>query len=153
MAGVSPVFFKNEGTERLSILEVCEASEKVAGDLSILGAQQIGALWRIYAKSSVARMTLLSRGIGLRGRQISLLARNPFLLTDDNGDEVEVTRLFIGNIPISFSNEEIGKALKKAGVVARAPIVDEHVRDLAGHMTNWVSGRRMVWIDIPKVHL
>lgn len=148
-----PVFFKAVDAPDASILEVCEATEKVGGIGCCLGAQRISGLWRVYLKSSVARIELLSKGLVLKGKKVGLLGRNPFIVTGVDGNEVPMTKLFIGGVPISFCNQEIVKYLKLAGVNILDKIDMETVRRPNGQLTTWQTGRRTCWIELPKVPL
>ena len=82
---IEPVFFlnnevKQENNKWLSTLEVCMAvCEVLENDIYIEGAQRIGGLWRIYLTYRITRISLFSTGIDLRGIQITLNNRNPFL--------------------------------------------------------------------------
>ena len=113
MAGVSPVFFIS-GEQFLTNYEVCCAAEKEAGEVgSIVGAQAIGKLWRIYPANTTHRITLLMKGrLPIREEQYHLTGKNPFIVHDEGGEKVS-TKLHIGNVPISFSNEEIERGLKR----------------------------------------
>ena len=51
---------------RYTVLEICLAAEKVSGPETILGAQEIHGLWRIYPFTRQARDTVLIEGISLR---------------------------------------------------------------------------------------
>ena len=97
---VEPVFFlnnevKQENDKWLTTLEVCMAvCEVVENDIYIEGAQRIGGLWRIYLTDQNTRISLLSTGISLRGIQITLKDRNPFL--NQGYSTVETTRVLFG---------------------------------------------------------
>ena len=93
-------------------MAVCEVAEN---NIYIEGAQRIGGLWRIYLTDQNTRISLLSTGISLRGIQITLKDRNPFL--NQGYIAVETTRVFVRNIPMSYDNSEIEKALKNAGAI------------------------------------
>lgn len=149
---VAPVFFIST-EEKLTTFSVCQAAETASNGEGIRGAQLIGQLWRVYPMSTVARMTLLSKGLDIRGRRIELMGRNPFLLRDGTDREIETTKLFVGNVPISYSNTEISKALKKAGINDLSNLKMERVRDPKGELTNWVTGRRYLWIEKPSTPL
>ena len=77
-------------------------------------AQKIGDLWRIYVCDETARVTLLSQGINLRGQQVELKDKNPFLTI--GYENVNTPRLFIRNIPLSFDNAEIDNTLNNLRV-------------------------------------
>ena len=81
---------------------------------TVEAAQRIGGLWREYVTSLEARAQLLCAGISLRGMQITLRDRNPYLLP---GQEQEAaTRLYVRNIPLSHDNNLITAHLKTMGI-------------------------------------
>ena len=92
--------------KRYSVNELCSVAEKTAGIRSMEGAQWIGGLWRLYPPNNDARVALLTKGIVLRGVCVTPRDNNPFIVTDDRGNERETpaTKLTIGNVPIFFSN-------------------------------------------------
>ena len=47
-------------------LEICLAAEKVSGTETILGAQEIRGLWRVYPLTRTARNKLLIENLTLR---------------------------------------------------------------------------------------
>ena len=77
-------------------------------------SSKIGDLRRIYVCDDTARVTLLSQGINVRGQQFELKNKNPLLKI--GFENVNTTRLFIRNIPLSFDNAEIDNALNNLGV-------------------------------------
>ena len=140
-------FFKD-----LTIVEVCKAVESVSGPSTCHGSQKLRQVWRVYMRTKESRVKLLAAGcLMLRGRRVETLGRNPFLLFDGN-ENVVATKLWISGVPISFSDEEIKKALNREGVKQISKMEMERVRD-EGKLTNWVSGRRFVWIELPKKRL
>ena len=151
---VPPVFFKHIGVEErtLSTYEVCYAAERESGENSIEGSQRIGACYRLYVKDKRTRVRLLSTGLEVRGQRVELLPTNPFLVRDGDA-EVELTRLYISNVPISYADAEIEKALRKVGVDLRSPLRRERARDPEGRLTNWITGRRMVEVVVPQTPL
>merc|ERR1712243_347851 len=88
---------------RPSVIELCVAGEKVAGTGSIIGAQQIGGLWRIYPSTKEARTKLLLRGLTVRGAVLQLSATNSFILRDKSNEEEPSTKVWIDNLPISVA--------------------------------------------------
>ena len=154
---VEPVFFlnnevKQENDKWLTTLEVCMAvCEVVENDIYIEGAQRIGGLWRIYLTDQNTRISLLSTGISLRGIQITLKDRNPFL--NQGYSTVETTRVFVRNIPMSYDNTEIEKALKNAGASFLGPMKYARARTPAGKLTNFKTGDRFVDIELPTTPL
>ena len=149
MAGVTPVFFKAD-QRKFSNHEVCLAVESCVGVGSCHGAQKIGQLWRIYVTSTVHRINLLAKGLVLQGEKIELASRNPFIIRNDTGEEIPLTKLYVRDVPISYANEEIMKGLGKVGINMRSKMEMERVRGPDGKLTNWVTGARIVWIEVPK---
>ena len=130
-------------------LDLCRACEALTGVGSIDGAQIISGLWRIYPLSIAARRQLIIEGISFRGQAVTVLDTNPFLTHSDG----PTTKLIIGNVPISVANSEIEKGLKELDVCLRSPFKEETYRDSEGRTTRFKTGRRFVYIDIPKIPL
>ena len=68
--GTPPVFIPSrnlpDNTEnriQCTVRELCAAAEKTSGYNSVIGAQKIGGLWRIYPKSADNRAVLLLKGM------------------------------------------------------------------------------------------
>ena len=135
-----------------TVAEICSAAERVTGFNRIIGGQRIGNLWRVYPRDIDARVALLTRGVTLRGVQVTPKDKNPFIVIDNKGErEIPATRLTIGNLPLSSSNEEISKYVSKLpSVNVRSSLMEERARDDSGKLTHWKTGRRFVYIDIPS---
>ena len=146
MAGVPPVFFKAI-IEVYTPFDVCSAAEAVVGTGTIVGAQRIGRLLRLYPRQNDTRAALLVRGVVIRGEAIALSQYNPFVVGD--GSQA-LTRLYIDGLPMSFATAEVETALKRHGVVLHGKVTMENIRDPQGQMTNWLSGRRIAYMEIPK---
>lgn len=155
--GTPPVFIpcKNlpavqDSDSQFSVRELCAAGEKTCGYGTVIGAQRIGGLWRVYPKNNQARIELLLKGIQLRGLTVSPFDKNPFIVRSADGDEeVKTTKLIIGNIPISYSNDEIEKKVVQMGCKPQSKLMMEKDRDERGGLTRWLTGRRFVYIQIP----
>ena len=92
--------------------ELCAAAETVCGFNSIDGAQWIGSLWRIYPRKDESRSKLLVEGLTLRGIQVRVKGQNPFVVnktlsTAGTEEQIPATKLIIGNVPLSYSDEEL----------------------------------------------
>ena len=154
MTGVPPVFvLAAKLPDNVRDIDLCQAGEASAGRGTIVGAQRIRALWRIYPASPEARAILLAKGIGLQEQTILLEAQNPFLIRGAGGQEIPATKLTIGDIPISFSNVSIEHALIKMGISLRSKVKMEEMRDRDGKLTSWLTGRRFAWINLPPTPL
>ena len=133
--------------------ELCVAIAKVVGRGGLLGAQRIGALWRVYLNPSEARANLLRKGLAVRGIMVAVASQNPFLVKGPDGILIPGTRLTVSDIPLSIANATIEAALIKKGVKLRSALKLEEIRDREGKFTVWLSGRRFVFIDLPKTPL
>ena len=160
MASVTPVFILNNQLPAFdqvpfTTAEICHDVEKNSGFESIDGAQRIGGLWRIYPRSSQARNTVLVQGFNIRGIQVDVKNKNPFVISSPNGEEREIpaTRLTISNVPLSYSDDDIMHAVKALKVTVRSKLIDERDRDKHGKLTRWRTGRRFLYIDVPTVPL
>lgn len=163
--GCEPIFVINNqlpafDEKNFTTAEICAAAEKVTGYDSVVGAQRIGGLWRIYPKNRDVRQQLLVQGIILRSVSVSFLARNPFMVQVPRsyrssgrswrqGAQVPTTRLIISNMPLSFSDTEIQQALNHINVVFCSKLIQEYDRDANGKMTHWKTGRRFAYIILP----
>ena len=154
---VEPVFFLNNDVPQeegnyFNTLEVCYAVCKVvSSDKHVEGAQRIGGLWRIYLTDLDARVQLLATGINLRGCKITLKEKNPFIHKIGyrmGYRPIETTRVYVRNIPLSYDNAEIEKALKSLDVVTVSELKYARARTKLGKLTNFKTGDR--FIDIVK---
>ena len=154
---VTPIFVLAKNVEDSAILdatyEICLAGAKVVGSNDIVGCQKIRGLYRLYPKSVTARARILAEGIKIKGKLIPLSALNPFIVRGSDGKEIPSTRLTISEIPISVANSAIEGALIKVGVKLRSKIMMEGIRDGNGRLTEWLSGRRFAYIDLPSRHI
>lgn len=152
---VEPVFFLNsevsqEAGKWLDTLEVCLAVCEIVSDQNYVeGAQRIGGLWRVYLTNMDARIQLLCTGITIRGCQITLKDKNPFINVLGRED-VDTTRVYVRNIPLSYDNGEIEKALKskKAQLIGQIKYVRARTKE--GKLTNFKTGDRFVDIITPN---
>lgn len=151
-----PVFIKNNNlpafeTKEFSTAELCAAAERASGHNSIEGAQRIGGLWRVYPATKEGRHTLLIGGFVVRGVQVSVTDKNPFIVlaADGRQDESPSTKVTVSNIPLSFSDMEISKAVHSLGVELRSKVILERDRDSNGKLTRWKTGRRFLYITTP----
>lgn len=146
-----PVFIKVKdmiAPQTVSVLDVCLAAEKVSGTDSVAGAQRIRGLWRVYPLTADARNKLLINGIDLNGQSLTPHDKNPYILPD-TGRETPITRLYVQDLPISVSNDEIITLFDRIGCVRRSEITDERARNRDGKLTRFLTGRRFVYIEIP----
>ena len=157
-APVQPIFLLNsklpllDGTS-YSVIEICRSAEQTSGHNTIDGAQQTdwGELWQIYPLTQQARLDLLSEGIVLRGETVIPNDKHPFVVPYGNGERmIQTTKVIIGNIPLSYSNQEIEEAIiRLPSVTKRSKVFDEKAREENGHLTNFKTGRRYIYIEVP----
>lgn len=157
-SGVNPVFLKRRDiplsdSDSVSVLEVCLAAERVSGRESVLGAQEIRGLWRIYAATREARNTLLVQGLSLRNVALKVCGENPFSLRDNLGIEKPSTKVFIDNLPLSVADSEIENSLVSLGCELRSGVKQQRARDKDGKLTRFLTGGRFVFITVPPVPL
>ena len=67
----------------------------------------------------------------------------------DRKKEIQTTKLIMGNLPISYSNDEIERKLLQLGCEPQSKLMMERDRDERGSLTRWLTGRRFVYIRIP----
>ena len=80
---------------------------------------------------------------------VTLLDTHPFLIVGNNGQEIPTTRVTVSDIPLSYNNADFEAALKKLGCQLVSPTRYECNRD-NGKLTRWKTGRRFLFIGVPK---
>ena len=146
---VKPIYFlEKNAPDNLSVADICEAAEKVAGSGSVFGCTLIYAVWRLKPLHMVARAKLLANGIEIKGKRIALESVNPNY--NKNGGETVGTRLTVSNLPFSYCNDAILRNLTQLGVKARSAIKMEKARGRDQKLTDWANGRRVLWINLPE---
>ncbi|GFR74412.1 hypothetical protein ElyMa_005754300 [Elysia marginata] len=139
-SSTQPVFTTTRDLpDNVDTFDICAAAEKAAGRGSVLGAQRIGAPWRLYPVGREALLKLLVEGVTIKNQKIKLHSQNPFIIRGNN--ETPTTRLTVSDIPISYSNEMLETNLLKLGIKMRSKIAMEKVRDRSGKLTDWITGR------------
>lgn len=116
---ISPIFFKHRDVVPryvrveliLTTFEVCTAACNVIDEEMIDGAQCINGIWRIYTKSKNARAELLTHGINLRGKSISLLDENPLGNRNRQGEQL-TEKITTGKLPLDVDNDKILNLIK-----------------------------------------
>lgn len=140
-------------SNRYTVLEICLAAEKESGPETILGAQEIHGLWRIYPLTRQARNTLLIEGMSIRGCLLQLHNKNPYIVKDQDGRENPATKLWLSDIPISCATSDIETALGRLGCQLRSPLIYEKTRNKDGKLTRFLTGRRFVYMSVPQTPL
>ena len=155
--GVEPVFLLKRdmplGSDpKFTVLDICVACETVAGVETVYGCQQIRSLIHIYPTTNEARIALLTSGLEIGGIPVSPYDKNPFVST--GGTETPATKVWLGEIPITFSDTaEIEAALINMGCTLRSRVINEKARDREGKITHFLTGRRFAFISVPPTPL
>ena len=109
---VAPVFlnFKQVSREgfKIPLIEAAAAVGKVVRDTNVDGVQPMRSSWQIYVKIDHDHTTLVSRGIQLAGKWISLQA-----LVHEPGFSINA-KIILKDLPMNeVSNKEILQAVKQ----------------------------------------
>lgn len=141
-----PVF--GEPIYGLELLKAIESTTGLTG--KILCVQKISGLWRITLSNELARATLLTTGVSLRGHFVPVLGSNPFFL---NGKET--IRLSISNFPFAGSSslEVIQRELETLNVNMTSKLQYNMYRDTNNKLTNCSNGKMFVYIIAPETPL
>ena len=88
----------------------------------------------------------------MRGVQVTVKDKNPYLVRSLDGKEEETpaTKVIVGNVPISFSDQEILKSVQELGCTLRSKLILERDRDEKGKLTHWLTGRRIIYVSVPR---
>ena len=152
---VEPVFLlrrdlPSSGGSRYDTLELCLAAERVCGLETVLGAQEIRGLWRVYPLTRTARNVLLIDGITLRQQTVQVHDKNPFILRGGGREEMPVTKVCLSDIPISCDGKDIETTLVRLGCVLRSSLINEKIRKKDGKLTRFLTGRRFMFVSTPE---
>ena len=91
---------------------------------------------------------ILNATIRLNNANIRYESFNPFIRRY-GGQEVEGTRLVISNLPFSYSNKAVENNLRACGYRLRSHIQFEKARGPDRMLSDWKTGRRYLWADLP----
>ena len=132
----------------LELLKAIESTTGLTG--KTLCVQKISGLWRITLSNELARATLLTTGVSLRGHFVPVLGSNPFLV---NGKET--IRLSISNFPFAGSSslEVIQRELDTLNVNMTSKLQYNMYRDTNNKLTNCSNGNMFVYIIAPETPL
>ena len=138
---VASAAIKVVGAEAFRGLMICEFSGNPG---------ERPGLWKLFLWNEVARAKLVSQGIVLEDIAIEVYSNNPLRKVNDDGIEIDETKLTISNVPPSFDDEEIITNLKKRGVNVTSKIRMDFIRNPDGKLSSKESGRRTVWMELPE---
>lgn len=154
--GLPPVvFFKNRDAvgyiepaewndKGLKNEEVYKQLCKTIRQEHIQGVQKIGGLWRLYLTDTGARCKLLTQGLDIRGKTVTVYEHNPFLRTATNTVIVRVC-----DVPLSVHDSEIVTSLRSFGAEIKGECTKEKLR-VGGQLVNCLTGNRRIEIRTPK---
>ena len=129
---VAPIFlnFKHIACEgyKIPLIEVASALGKVVGDSNVDGIQPMHSGWQIYIKTDKDQNALVSQGIQLAGKWISLQApaREPGFNTNANA-KIIVKNLLLNEI----SNDDVLHAVKS----------QVHIKSEVWYSNIWIDGK------------
>lgn len=148
----SDVFGVNNMTQKqlLNHTEIYMGLGNVISAENLSGIQRTGGVWRIYPDNADDRLTLLSRGIAVRGKHVTLLPENP---RQPKHDPSNTTRIKVSNIPLSVEDGVIKRSLEGKG----CEIIEMYREKLRinNKLTNCDTGDRVIFTkklqnDLPK---
>lgn len=99
---LKPLYLQND--------EMYEAVGKVINSRFIKGLQRIRGLWRIYVDDTLQRDALLTSGLHIRGRLITIYDRNPRVTKHENSTNI---RIRVKDVPLSADDGQILRALEE----------------------------------------
>ena len=132
--GLSPVFILSrslppDNDESYTVHELVLLQNKTSGFNSVLGAQRMGGVWRLHPKTADSRTKLRLEGIVVRRHSETTHDKNLFIVQASDGKEIPTAKLIIGNIPLSYSNDETEGTLVTHGCKPRSKMLMERDRD------------------------
>ena len=111
---------------------------------AILGIQRVGSLWRLYIENVVNRVTLVGTGIMVKGVNIPLYEKNPYI-----PDRTDQLRVRFKDIPLSVDDSIITRTLLDHGCTVIEPPSREKLR-VDGKLTHCETGDRIVYVKTLK---
>lgn len=102
----------------------------------ITGLQRVRGLWRIYVDSLEDKVKLMTEGVSIRGKSVSVLNTNPQRLDNEN-----TVRIRIKIIPLSADDRIITRGLTLRGLDV-IKLYREKLR-INGRLTNCENGDRI----------
>lgn len=153
---IQPVYFRNKeifpGFVRIELLltswEVCESVANVTGPDNVEGAMVIRGIWRIYTASADARVKLLTTGLSLRHKSVTLLDETP--TSKNMKDKPETEKITVSNLPLKVDNDDIKTfptSYSKVKLVS--DIKYGNCRTPSGDMTSCNNGTRYCYAECP----
>ena len=145
-ADIPTVYFKNDGLE-INNYELCEAVADAIGEQSVVGAQRIKNLWRIYLKNEEAKLRLIAEGLEVGDSTITLSAQNPYS-RPLQGDSVKIT---VRDLPLTHTNKDVQNLLQGLGARLTSEVKICQIRKADGKFSGYINADRYAFAE--KEHL
>ena len=148
---IPPVFlYDNACPEKVTDLQICQASVRMTGENNIIAAQRFGPIWHLYPKTIEDRALLAGGTLTMDGRSATLFSKNPAHLINEYNQPIPSAKLSITGLPLMLPSEIITEALVQEGFKPRSPILYDQIQITDAIPSTWYSGTRTVYIDIPS---
>ena len=148
---IPPVFlFANACPDKVTDLQICQASVRMTGENNVIAAQRFGPIWHLYPKTIEDRALLAGGTLTIDGRSATLFSKNPAHLINEYNQPIPSAKLSITGLPLMLPSESITEALVQEGFKPRSPILYDQIQITDAIPSTWYSGIRTVYIDIPS---
>jgi len=150
MESVAPVFVKDSdlhSENMVSEYELCSEVAKQIGSENLIGGQRIKGLWRIYIKTEVSRLKLITERLTFKNITVDVYSENPFRARLNSPDE-KVTKITVKDIPLSRGNSSLERYFEAQGVKLKGPIQYAQARDpITKTLSDWLNSDRIVYAE------
>ncbi|CAG2191292.1 unnamed protein product [Mytilus edulis] len=122
-------------------IEVYRAIEEQVSVRALIGLQRVRGIWRIYFDNEQDKKELLSLGLTIRRKSITLYLRNPKVTMNEEPNAIKVR---VKNVPLSADDDQILRTLETS--VSKCEIIT-HSRErlrIDNLVTNCRTGDRIV---------
>ncbi|CAG2249351.1 unnamed protein product [Mytilus edulis] len=152
LRSVKPVFiletdlFGNTELQQKDFLQHEEVYKSIGSEVprfQMKGLQRVKGMWRIYLAQELARDHLLTRGVSIRNKLLTVYDKNPRIPVAEQ--RPEYLRIRVSNIPLSAEDGMIFSFFQSNGVVVTS-YFRERVR-INGEMTDCQSGDRIFFVE------
>ena len=131
----------------VSEYELCSEVAAQIGSENLIGGQRIKGLWRIYTKSEVSRMKLITERLVFKNITVDVYSENPFRARLNSPDE-KVIKITVKDIPLSRGNSSLERYLEAQGVKLKSPIQYAQARDpITKTLSDWLNGDRHMYAE------
>lgn len=121
---------------------------KVIGPEKVEGAMVIRGIWRIYTASADVRLKLLTTGISLRYKSVTLLDELP--TSRNMTEKPETEKITVSNLPLELDNKDIQTFLTSfTGVKLVSDVKYGNCRSPSGDLTDYKNGTRYCYAECP----